>query len=358
MPIRELLYSHFAYASQSTNPLSKVQEALTFSENMLNQKPAFAKHNPVAMTKIQDLKKSDFNYLIHEYMNQDWQCFSFQQINRLMEDIKLTFACSLDLNQFFEEINLTQEQQQFLDGIQAPVLKEQCRDYFYQNTFRRDLFVRGKRSLTAAQAQHKLRNMAFVMLKSAKTMPTKVNGLLGEFDLLPEIYVPIYEEFAKADYQPLTLAELEEKLPNLNYGAILNALIMLFHLNLVSPCQTTSPNQKLLKQCHKINHYILEQSVYHQRYQVLATPITGMGFPINYYDQLFFRAYFLENLDTPSSISKFSQTELEKTGQFLLDAEGKAITEKKESLALFKSKAQAFLEEEKPTIARQLRLFA
>ena len=130
MPVRELFHSHFKFNSTSTNPLQKVNDSLNFSEELLAQNPLFAQRNPNALNKVQDLKKQNPNYLIHEYLNQDWQCFSFQQVVRILEEIKLTYAGSTDLNSHLDNINFSEQHQQFLNTIEHPVFKEQCRDYF------------------------------------------------------------------------------------------------------------------------------------------------------------------------------------------------------------------------------------
>lgn len=69
MPVRELFHSHFKFNSTSTNPLQKVNDSLNFSEELLTQNPLFAQRNPNALNKVQDLKKQNPNYLIHEYLN-------------------------------------------------------------------------------------------------------------------------------------------------------------------------------------------------------------------------------------------------------------------------------------------------
>ena len=158
MPVRELFHSHFNFNSKSANPLQKVKDALDFSEDLLQKNPIFAQRNPQALNKLQDLKKQNPNYLIHEYLNQDWQCFSFQQVVRIFEDIKMSYAGSTDLNYHIENINLSPENLAFLNQIEHPIFREQCRDYFTNTQFRRDLFVRGKNQLSPLQIQEKLRN--------------------------------------------------------------------------------------------------------------------------------------------------------------------------------------------------------
>ncbi|ENW99619.1 hypothetical protein F900_02424 [Acinetobacter modestus] len=202
-------------------------EALKFSDELLKQNPIFAQRNPNALQKVADLKQQNPNYLIHEYLNQDWQCFSFQQIVRILDEIKLSYAGSTDLSTHLDNINFSEEHQQFLAEIEHPIFKEQCHDYFANTQFRRDLFIRGKNNLTPLQIQERLRNKAFVLLIAKEKLPSNITGLLGTFNLIEDIYHPIGNKFAEKNYHPLTIAELEQSFPELSYAKILNALVIL-----------------------------------------------------------------------------------------------------------------------------------
>ena len=357
MPIRELFHSHFKFNSTSTNPIQKVKDSLAFSESLLQQNPNFAKRNPNALSKVQDLQNQNPNYLIHEYLNQDWQCFSFQQVVRILEDVKLSYAGSTDLNTHLDNINFTQEHQAFLNQIEHPIFKEQCRDYFANSQFRKDLFIRGKNNLTPLQTQHRLRNTAFVLLTAPETLPKTINGYLGEFNLIQEIYEPLGQQFKKLDYQPQTITELEKAIPNLNYAQILNALVILCHLGLVLPCSQNPTTEEQLQYSQKLNHYMLEQASYHQNYQVLACAITGIGIPADQFSQLYYRAHFVDGLKTAKQFAEYIQNVLDKLNWKVLDQDGNAVSERKKSLEVLQEKAQEFIDSDKIQIAKQLKLF-
>ena len=191
MPIRELFYSHFKFNSKSHNPVQK------FSEALLLQEPTFAIRNQNALQKVQELKKQNPNYLIHEYLNQDWQCFSFQQIIKTLKDIKLSYASPSDLNVHLDNINFNEQHQNFINSIEHPIFKEQCRDYLANIQFICDLFVQGKNTLTPLQFREKLRKISFLLLTSPEHIPTTIQGSLGQFNLIQEIYKPIGEYFQK-----------------------------------------------------------------------------------------------------------------------------------------------------------------
>lgn len=357
MPIRELFHSHFKFNSKSTNPLQKVNEALNFSEELLKQNPIFAQRNPNALQKVIDLKQQNPNYLIHEYLNQDWQCFSFQQVVRILDEIKLSYAGSTDLGTHLDNINFSEEHQQFLNAIEHPIFKEQCRDYFANTQFRRDLFIRGKNNLTPLQVQAKLRKTAFVLLTAKEQLPSSITGLLGTFNLIEEIYQPIGNRFAEVNYQPLTIADLEASFPELHYAKILNALVILCHLGLAQPCQNSEPSQKMFEHCHNLNHYILKQASFHQNYGVLISPITGIGIPTEHFHQLFYRAHFIEGLTTATDFAYYVQDVIQQLGWLVLDKDGQTVSDQVKSIEIIQSKAQIFLESKKLEIAKQLRLF-
>lgn len=357
MPIRELLYSHFKFNSTSTNPLQNVNDALNFSENLLLKNPLFSKKNPNAISKLQDLKKQNPNYLIHEYLNQDWQCFSFQQVVRTFEEIKLSFAGSSDLNTQLNSLNFSEEDQNFLNQIEHPVFREQCRDYFTNTQFRRDLFVRGKNNLTELQKQQKLKKIPFVLLTSPHLIPKTITGHLGEFELIQDVYMPITELFKTKNYQSLTIEEIENALPQLNYSKILNSIVILCHANLVQPCQTL-PSEQMLKQCQNLNLYLLDQASFHANYQILACAYTGIGIPTDHFSQLFYRAHFVDGLKTAKQFADYVYEVVKQLGWFVLDAQGQAVSDTTESIKIIQKKAQSFIDSDKLKIAKHLKLFA
>lgn len=357
MPIRELFHSHFKFNSTSTNPIQNVHDSLKFSEQLLNQNPSFAQRNPNALNKVKDLQKQNPNYLIHEYLNQDWQCFSFQQVVRTLENIKLSYAGSTDLNTQLNNINFSEEHQSFLNAIEHPIFKEQCRDYFANTQFRRDLFVRGLNNLTPLQTQHRLRQIPFTLLVSPEKFPKTIAGYLGEFNLIQSIYEPLGNEFKAKNYQPLTIADLEKSQPDISYSQILNALVILCHLGLAQPCQE-EPTERMLEQSQKMNLYLLDQANYQANYQVLACAKTGIGIPTDHFTQLFYRAHFVDGLKTAKQFAEYVFNIIHNLKWLVLDKEGSTITDKSESIKIIQQKAQQFLDEDRIKIAKQLKLFA
>ena len=356
MPIRELFHSHFKFNSKSHNPLQKVNDSLNFSESLLKLEPIFAKRNPNALNKVLELKNQNPNYLIHEYLNQDWQCFSFQQVMHTFESVKLTFAGSTDLNSHLDSINLSQEHQNFLNAIEHPIFKEQCRDYFTNSQFRRDLFIRGKNTLTPLQVYEKIKQISFILLTSPSQIPKKIQGQLGEFNLMQEIYEPLINYYKKCNYAPLTLEKVESEL-QLNPSQIFNAITILCHLGFMQPC-FNEPTEMTISQSQKLNKFLVDQASFHSNYSVLANPYSGIGIPADHFSQLFYRAYFFEKLKTAKQFAEYVLKVLEQLNLLILDDDRQTVKDKSKALKILQARAQLFIDSDKLKIAEQLKLFA
>lgn len=357
MPVRELFYSHFNYSNKNTDTLQQVKESLAFSEQLLALNPNYAQRNPNALKKVQELSKQNPNYLVHEYLNQDWQCFSFRQISQIFEENKLSFAGTSDLNNHLDQINFSQEHQQFIQSIQHPILKEQVREIFANTQFRKDLFIRGKNQLSIQQTQQRLKETSFIIFVSPENAPKKIQGFLGEFNLLPEIYEPLVQYFKEKNYTPQSIGALEKALPQLNYSQILNALTILCHLNIAQPCLDHAPSQQTITHSQNLNRHFLEETQFHQNYTVFASPHTGIGFQSEYFETLFLKAHFLEDLKTTKQYADYAQKALDHLGWQIVE-KGNSITDRKESLQHLQNKADDFIKSDKIKIVKQLQLFA
>ncbi len=150
---------------------------------------------------------------------------------------------------------------------------------------------------------------------------------------------------------------MEQSFPELSYAKILNALVILCHLGLAQPCQTLTPNHEIIHKCHEMNHYLLSQASFHQNYSVLVSPLTGIGIPTEHFHQLFYRAYFVDGLETAAEFADYVQNVITQLGWLVLDKDGNTITDKDQSIQMIQTKAQQFLDSQKLQIAKQLRLF-
>ena len=76
----------------------------------------------------------------------------FTEVADALAKAKLEFATTAEPLDVVDTINLTAEGIAFLATIEHPILREQARDYFVNQQFRKDLWLRGVRRLVRGRA--------------------------------------------------------------------------------------------------------------------------------------------------------------------------------------------------------------
>lgn len=90
---------------------------------------------------------------------------------------------------------------------------------------------------------------------------------------------------------------------------------------------------------------------------MLVSPLTGIGTPTEHFHQLFYRAYFVDGLETAAEFADYVQNVISQLGWLVLDKVGNTITDRDQNIQMIQTKVQQFLDSQKLQIAKQLRLF-
>ncbi|NEU34169.1 methyltransferase regulatory domain protein, partial [bacterium LRH843] len=93
--------------------------------------------------------------------------------------------------------------------------------------------------------------------------------------------------------------------------------------------------------------YLLNQASFHQNYGALISPLTGIGIPTEHFHQLFYRAHFIDGLNTATDFAYYVQDVIHQLGWLVLDKKGNAVADKNESLTIIQEKAQYFIDSKK-----------
>ncbi|MBK5648057.1 MAG: methyltransferase regulatory domain protein, partial [Acinetobacter sp.] len=82
-----------------------------------------------------------------------------------------------------------------------------------------------------------------------------------------------------------------------------------------------------------------------------------IGIPTEHFHQLFYRAHFIDGLESASEFAQYVQDVISQLNWLVLDKDGKTVSDQAKSLEIIQGKAQIFLDSKKLLIAKQLRLF-
>lgn len=209
MPLQRLLLEH---AGQTPgNPEERVVAALDFARRLRGAGAGILGdvdslvgfRNGVAVVSEQE----HYNYLSHEYLNAHWRPLYHQDVARDMARAKLTYAGSATLLENFPDLTLSPQQRELLAEIKDPALRETFKDYCANRPFRRDVFVRGARRLTAAERDRRLSSGLLHAAVSREECSHVIKAPAGEAAVDKARYGAIFDALARG---PRSVGDLQQ----------------------------------------------------------------------------------------------------------------------------------------------------
>ena len=214
------------------------------------------------------------NYLVQEYLHDNWLPFWFDEMYAALDPHKLLYLGSATSNEWYLPSMIPEPFKAILAGYQDPVERQVMLDVLVNQSFRRDLWVKGRDPFWLGQQRDWLLAQRFVLLQ---TPPRPENGdeakryvyqtPLGEVTGKPEIYGKFYEALSTG---PKTLAELMTASGQPLPGAlqVLSLMLNAGHALPFAPCRTPKPAQAL-------NRAIADAASAGAPYNFLAAPAVG-----------------------------------------------------------------------------------
>lgn len=160
------------------------------------------------LTTIREGKGNEMDrpvYLAHEYLNGDWTPLYHIDTARLLAEAKLQYAGSTGLLQNFPDLSLRPQHRDALLKVPAGPLRETLKDYLVPRAFRRDLFIRGPRTLPDALRDRALAEYGLALMVPRAIAKTSLDVPVGTAELPKVHYEPIFDALAQG---PCTLADL------------------------------------------------------------------------------------------------------------------------------------------------------
>jgi len=258
---------------------------------------------------------------------------------------KLDFACTAVPLDIVDAVNLSEDGAAFLNTIDHPLLREQVRDYFINQQFRRDLFLRGAVRLRPAEQRERLLASRFVLAQAADQIPMKVQGAIGEANLTEELYRPVIEALASRDHAPKPLREVLKLAPAVNFPQAVQVVTVLVNMGAVLPCQPEAHAKAVRKSCADLNLHLCERAQFSPDIPTLASPVTGIGINVDRIAQLFLLAQARKRQDAPA----FVWDVLQANGEVLVK-DGQALAGAEANLAELRERHATFIRQSLPIL--------
>jgi Predicted methyltransferase regulatory domain/Methyltransferase domain len=345
IPLRHLMMLHAEImGAESKGLVNRIDDSIEFAQQVIDTGAQYFKSNPAVAERLKQIKAHGRNYLAHEYFNADWEPMPFSEVASALAEAKLNFVGSANLLDHVDALNLTGDAQKFLGSITSPVMRESVRDYFVNQQFRRDIFLKGARPISVLEQTQYLRAMGFVLLSEPADIGLKIKVGLGEAKLQEQVYQPVIAALAFNQFAPKTIAELEADagLKGLSFGQLVQALVVLTGAGHVLPARAATATAAAKPKTLALNSYLQERAVRSDEISFLASPVTGGGVVVPRFHQLFLRARTRCGLQSNGADwAKDVWATFLDQGQRLVK-DGKAVESSEQNLAELTRQAQEF----------------
>jgi len=303
VPLRHLM-SEYAKRSATGGILSRVEQSIAFVDNVMNSNAAYFMANPALKDRLQQIKKLDKSYIAHEYFNSFWDPMPFSKVADMLDSAKLTFGASANILDNIEAISVPEMAQDTLNQITDPILRETTKDYFINQQFRRDIFVKGPRYLTEFELGNRIMSQAFLCIGDHLAPPSTVKTSLGSADLITEIYDPIFSALASSKQSEITVKTIlsNKGCKNLTKWQVWEALLILTSAGYLAPTGVSETTNQDVQACLALNAEICRKAKYSESMSFLAAPRIGTAISVNRIQQLFIHAQNLDVKDVPDFV--------------------------------------------------------
>lgn len=278
MEWKSRLYNY--YIGLSGSPREKAEKTFTHFDEIFTQFPELFTENPMLKRSWDMIKKQielgNYNYLIHEYLNEHWQPMTLAEVAKAFEPAKLNFAGSMNFNEVIDFYRLSDSVQSFLK-TQTLLDREMWRDTFFKEMFRKDLFVKGGYRLNGQQQLERLKHWHFISLKHREELDNKMFRS-GTMEIKSDLFDAIADCLCADDYRPKSFAELLAVIPNYNWGDLLKVLIIKVQRGDFMIVNNPSPDQSVIAKSQQYNDYMIQELMPQKSINYLASPVLGQAY--------------------------------------------------------------------------------
>jgi len=348
-PMRHLMTEHAeTLGSEGRGIVSRIDGAIDFAEKLLATNPLYLKANPLVSERLSKMKDGNRHYLAHEYFNRDWHPMHFATMANWLQGAKVQYACSAHYLDHVDIVNLTPEQKAFLGEIPDPMFRQSVRDFMVNQQFRKDYWVKGARQITVLEQAERLRELRVVLISHRPDVSLKVNGSLGEAEMSDQIYGPILNFLS--DHKPKSLEQINQVVAGqgIVFSQVVQSIMVLAGAGHLVLAQDEAVVAKAKKNTDKLNSQLLKKARGSSDVAYLASPISGGGYPVNRFQQLFLLA-IAQGKKQPAEWVQIVWQIIAAQGQKLLK-EGKTLETAEENLAELTAQATTFAEKQLPIL--------
>ena len=244
IPFQKLIVD-FAKLFPEIISVKKVEIVINFIKK-LQQGGSKYFNSPVIRKTMGKMDEMSINYIVHEYLNEEWQPLFFSEVCSYMHEAKLKYLGMADPVWYFNDLLFNDKQLKILNEFRSMYMREMAKDYILNLAFRKDIYIKGGIFLPTNIYYHKLRNdVRFILNKPIDD--DKVYKIdLDYTQRRANINIAVVNKLLEELSEPKTIEELKKcsVLNDIKYNELLRIISMLIHKNIVSPIMSEEKDIK------------------------------------------------------------------------------------------------------------------
>lgn len=343
-PLQRLLREHANRHPDRSD--RQVRSAAAFAEKLRAGGALYFPTNPGVAERVAKFSDLNQNYLAHEYLNGHWHPLYFLDVEKELEQARLSFACSATISEGINAINLPQDLQELAGQITDRAWLETIRDFAANRQFRRDIFMRGLPVMNELEQHVTLGDVIIQTTASHVGDDFKFSGPLGEIVGNSNIYPPLCKALGEG---PKSLNEISqlEMFRGKPFPTVLQAVLLLVHANLAMPQRRKLDQLEKPDSAARFNRVVAGRLRCGEALGFFAASTVGTGIVATYVEQVICLAAFEHPNMTTENIAGFAWEIMRKTGRRLLK-DGRTLESAGDNLAELADQIATFMSQKAP----------
>jgi hypothetical protein len=214
---------------------TRLKNAVVQMRTLESTQALYFRANPTVSVRLKQIEGETPGYVAHEYLNDEWCLFDVAEVATELAAIGLSYGGSTHLQDNVNDLTVRAEAIALFNAEPSLIGRETLRDVFQNKQFRRDVYVRGPRPLSAPELAILHAQMRF----AAFMTPEQLDHVELKTEIASaKLNGPIHKAFVAAlQAAPLTLGEVmaHPSLAAMNPNAAFGTAFLLCALGALVP---------------------------------------------------------------------------------------------------------------------------
>jgi SAM-dependent methyltransferase len=271
------------------NGPAALEQALVSMQSISQHAPGMFAALPGLTPRLKGMASQDSAYLVQEYNNRYWQPVFVSQMIAELATHKLSYLGTATLPEAFDSL-LSDPVREMLRGASSSAIREQLRDYAANQSFRRDLYVKGRIKSWPLEQDEQVKSFRLI-INPMNTWPEKGQPFvvrIGQTELHGDpIHWNNILDCVRSSESGATVGEVIKAVAPDHQKGVVSAISMLLHGGWLLPYREITDSIGT-----QLNRVLAAAVVNGAPYRFISAPACGGALPMTDVDWFILKTAF------------------------------------------------------------------